>query len=70
VTAWGRLALLGQRPLLGWGYSASTDLLPAHAADIGFTVNQAHNALLRVALSVGMVGLVLVTALLPVTFGS
>lgn len=56
--------LIAERPWFGWGYSASTYLLPQHAAQVGFSVNQTHNAALQVALSIGFVGLGLFITLL------
>ena len=58
------IRLIEQRPFFGWGYSSSNFLIPAASGEIGFTVNQAHNAMLEVALSVGLVGLFFFVGLL------
>jgi exopolysaccharide production protein ExoQ len=50
------MELIEQKPLMGWGYSASTYIIPEHAKEVGFTVNQVHNAFLQIALCNGLIG--------------
>lgn len=52
------IALIGERPMFGWGYGSSTFILPAQREIIGESVTSAHNAILQVILSIGFVGLI------------
>lgn len=65
------LRLISERPLLGWGYSAMwlpTDAITiAVSKAVGWTVPQAHNALLEVTLELGLVGLVIVLSFVAVS---
>jgi exopolysaccharide production protein ExoQ len=60
------LNLIWERPLLGWGYSAmwlkDDTITLAISNAVGWAVPEAHNALLEVALGLGLVGLVIVVA--------
>ena len=64
LTATGRfsvwetaLRLIGEKPLLGWGYGSMNFVLPAQKSEVGFAAAHAHNAFLQVFLSIGLVGL-------------
>jgi exopolysaccharide production protein ExoQ len=51
------LHLIGERPLMGWGYASSIIILPEHSSSIGYTAAHAHNAFLQVLLTTGVFGL-------------
>ncbi|HEU5047986.1 MAG TPA: O-antigen ligase family protein [Rickettsiales bacterium] len=53
------IEMIHQRPFFGWGYGSTTKLIPEASAQVGFTADHAHNALLQVGVSVGLVGLAL-----------
>lgn len=53
------IEMIRQRPFFGWGYGSTTKLIPEASAQIGFIADHAHNAFLQVAVSVGLVGLLL-----------
>jgi exopolysaccharide production protein ExoQ len=65
------LRLIWERPLLGWGYSAmwlpKDDLTLAISDAVGWTVPEAHNALLVVTLGLGIVGLAAVVTFIAVS---
>jgi exopolysaccharide production protein ExoQ len=65
------LRLIWERPLLGWGYSAmwlpKDDLTLAISDAVGWTVPEAHNALLEVTLGLGIVGLAAVVTFIAVS---
>ena len=66
------LNLIEQRPTLGWGYSAmwlpADTLTIAISHAVGWSVPQAHNAFLEVSLELGLLGLVVVTAFVFISF--
>ncbi|MCB1562660.1 MAG: O-antigen ligase family protein [Alphaproteobacteria bacterium] len=51
------IQLIGEKPLMGWGYASSVYILPQQSILIGYTVPHAHNAFLQIAFSTGMIGL-------------
>jgi O-antigen ligase len=65
------LRLIAERPLLGWGYSAmwlpSDTITIAISRAVGWTVPQAHNALLEVTLEMGLTGLAIVITFVAVS---
>ena len=65
------LRFVWDRPLLGWGYSAmwlpDDNVTRAISDAVGWTVPQAHNALLEVTLQLGVVGLVIVLTFIVVS---
>lgn len=66
------LNLIGERPTLGWGYSAmwlqNDSLTISISHTVGWAVPQAHNAFLEVALELGVLGLTIVTAFVAISF--
>jgi len=50
------LKLWEMRPWMGYGYGSSVFVLPDHAGDVGFTTSHAHNLLLQLLLTTGVIG--------------
>jgi exopolysaccharide production protein ExoQ len=65
------LRLISERPLLGWGYSAmwlpADNITKAVSQAVGWSVPQAHNALLEVTLELGLVGLAIVLSFVAIS---
>lgn len=57
------MRLIEERPFFGWGYASTIFVLPAEGASLGFAPAHAHNAVLQVLVSVGIVGFVPFAAL-------
>jgi exopolysaccharide production protein ExoQ len=66
------LNLIDERPTLGWGYSAmwlpDDSLTKTISHTVGWSVPQAHNAFLEVALELGVVGLTVVITFVAISF--
>jgi O-antigen ligase len=65
------LRLISEKPVLGWGYSAmwlpKDPITIVISNAVGWTVPEAHNALLEVTLDLGLVGLVIVITFVAVS---
>jgi exopolysaccharide production protein ExoQ len=65
------VGLIGERPLLGWGYSAlwlpQEPIASAVSEYLGWTVPHAHNALLEVTLELGLVGLAVLLVFISIS---
>jgi exopolysaccharide production protein ExoQ len=65
------LRLISERPLLGWGYSAmwlpTDNITKAVSQAVGWSVPQAHNALLEVTLELGLAGLAIVSIFVAIS---
>lgn len=53
------LQLASASPWMGYGYASSVFVLPEHASQIGFTTSHAHNLVLQLLLTTGMIGVLL-----------
>lgn len=53
------IELIGRKPLLGWGFASSVQVLSDEADKVGFVVASAHSLVLQILLSVGSIGLFL-----------
>jgi len=72
TAVWGLvLDEIWQRPFLGWGYSAmwlkGDTITTTISSAVGWEVPEAHNALLEVALGLGLVGVVTVVAFVAIS---
>lgn len=54
------LKLIAVKPFQGWGYASSVFVLTPYSHDVGFSsISQAHNLLLQLVLTTGLIGLLL-----------
>jgi len=53
------LQLSAAEPWMGYGYASSVFVLPQHASQIGFATSHAHNLILQLLLTTGVIGVVL-----------
>jgi O-antigen ligase len=53
------LQLAAAEPWMGYGYASSVFVLPQHASTIGFTTSHAHNIILQLLLTTGIIGVIL-----------
>jgi len=51
------LKLIATKPLFGWGYASATQVLSQYTGEVGFrSISQAHNMMLQLTLTTGIVG--------------
>ena len=50
--------LIGQKPLLGWGFTSTKEILPEHAHEIGHAPQSTHNLYLQMLFTMGIPGLI------------
>lgn len=53
------LQLSAAEPWMGYGYASSVFVLPQHASQIGFATSHAHNLILQLLLTTGVIGVAL-----------
>ena len=53
------LQLSSAEPWMGYGYASSVFVLPQHASQVGFATSHAHNVILQLLLTTGMIGVIL-----------
>ncbi|MGI9350916.1 MAG: O-antigen ligase family protein [Rhizobiaceae bacterium] len=53
------IELITQRPLFGWGYGSTLFILPEYAGDIRHIAPHAHNMILQILVTSGLIGLVI-----------
>jgi O-antigen ligase len=53
------LQLSSAEPWMGYGYASSVFVLPQHASAVGFTTSHAHNLILQLLLTTGIIGVIL-----------
>jgi O-antigen ligase len=61
LAIWGVvLKLIGMNPLFGWGYASATQVLMQYTGEVGFnSISQAHNMMLQLTLTTGVIGALL-----------
>lgn len=62
------IRLIQERPLTGWGYTSSKEILPLHAHEIGHAPQSTHNLYLQMLFSMGIPGLAVFLAMFMVKF--
>lgn len=53
------LKLAAAEPWMGYGYASSVFVLPQHASEVGFATSHAHNLILQLLLTTGVIGVIL-----------
>ena len=53
------LQLSAAEPWMGYGYASSVFVLPQHASQVGFATSHAHNLILQLLLTTGVIGVIL-----------
>ena len=62
------IRLIEQRPLTGWGYTSTKEILPLHAYEIGHPPQSTHNLYLQMLFAMGVPGLAVFLAMFFVKF--
>ena len=62
------IRLIQERPLTGWGYTSTKEILPLHAHEIGHAPQSTHNLYLQMLFSMGIPGLTTFLAMFIMKF--